>query len=68
MEPMMLAILILVLAVLDIRAMIKAKLAKEAAVYALLMVVTVSIGILYFSDPYRKSISVMFLELFRIKF
>ena len=60
--------LTVILSIWDIKSMKKANLKKEITPYILLMLVSGIMGFLYFTDPFRKSIAIMFLDLLNIDF
>lgn len=50
----------------DIRAMVKGKLKKEVLPYLMFSVLAAGLGIIYFSNPFRDSISKAILDIFHI--
>ena len=60
-------VILIIISVIDIRSMMKYSLKKEIIPYLVLMLISGSAGFLYLSDPYRKSIEYLILNIFNIK-
>ena len=63
-----LMLLILVLGIIEIRAMVKKKLIREIWVFSGMAVLAAGLGLYYLADPFRTSFSAIWMQLLGIRF
>ena len=67
MELAVFLLILIILGIVEIRAMKKAKLKKEIVPYLIFMVLAGALGVFYLTNPSQKSFSYLIIKLFNLK-